>query len=73
MQNPLNTQPAAAEQIASQARRLRSQLDELENDAAYKVRRAARAADLSIQSHPYRAIGLAAALGLLIGVIVARR
>jgi ElaB/YqjD/DUF883 family membrane-anchored ribosome-binding protein len=52
---------------------MRRQLDDLEDSAIYKARHAARAADLAVQSHPYRAIGVAAAVGLLLGLLATRR
>jgi ElaB/YqjD/DUF883 family membrane-anchored ribosome-binding protein len=59
--------------FASQLRHMRLQLDELEDNAIYKARRAARNTDLAIQTHPYGAMGVAAAVGLLIGFLAARR
>jgi ElaB/YqjD/DUF883 family membrane-anchored ribosome-binding protein len=64
---------ALREKVAAQARHLRAQLDELEDGAVYKARRAARATDLAVQSHPYRAIGIAAVVGLVVGVLLGRR
>lgn len=60
-------------QFSQQLKRLRSQLDELEDTAAHKARQAARAADQTVHAHPYGAMGVAAAVGLLIGLLVARR
>lgn len=64
---------AARDQFVDQVRQIRSQLDEVEDTAAYRARRAARAADRSLHEHPYSAIGIAAAAGLLIGFLAARR
>lgn len=61
------------QQFAEQVRQMRSQLDELEDDAMHKARHAARQADRAVHSHPYGAIGIAAAAGLLIGFLAARR
>jgi ElaB/YqjD/DUF883 family membrane-anchored ribosome-binding protein len=60
-------------QLAEQVRNMRWQLDELEENAVHKARRAARAADQTIHGHPYGAIGVAAAVGLLVGFLAARR
>lgn len=64
---------AMRQQFGQHLKRLRIQLDDLEDSAAYKARRAARAADETVHAHPYGAMGLAATVGLLIGVLVARR
>lgn len=52
---------------------LRAQLEDIEDRASYKVRRAARATDRAVHSHPYQAAGIAAAVGLLVGFLAARR
>jgi len=39
----------------------------------HKAREAARVADSAVHTHPYAAIGVAAAVGLLLGVVLARR
>lgn len=52
---------------------IRRELDELEESALHRARRAAREADLAVQQHPYRAIGVAAAAGMLLGVLLSRR
>jgi ElaB/YqjD/DUF883 family membrane-anchored ribosome-binding protein len=64
---------AVRDRFAGQLRQMRSQLDELEDSTLYRARHAARAADLAVQSHPYRAIGIAAAVGLLVGLLATRR
>jgi ElaB/YqjD/DUF883 family membrane-anchored ribosome-binding protein len=56
-----------------QLKRMRVQLDELEDTAVHKARQAARSADQAVHAHPYTAIGAAAAVGALIGLLVARR
>lgn len=61
------------DQFADQVRRMRSQLDELEDAAFYRARRASRAAHHTVHEHPYGAMGVAAAVGLLVGFLVARR
>lgn len=52
---------------------LRSQLGELEASAASHARAAAAAADQTVRTHPYTAIGIAGIAGLLLGYLVARR
>ena len=64
---------ALRERFDQQLRRMRLQLEDLEHDAVHKAREAARAADAAVHTHPYAAIGVAAAVGLLLGVVLARR
>ena len=64
---------ALRDRFESQLRRMRLQLEDLEHDAVHKAREAARAADEIVHTHPYAAIGVAAAVGLLLGVVLARR
>lgn len=61
------------DKFTDQVRQMRAQLEELEETAAYRAKRAAREADRTVHEHPYSAMGIAAAVGLLIGVLVARR
>ncbi len=63
----------ARARLDHQLRGLRRQLDELEGNALQRARQAVRATDQAVQSHPYSAVGIAAGVGLLIGVLVARR
>ena len=63
----------ARHKLEHQLDAIRLQLDELEETALHRARRAAREADLAVQQHPYRAIGVAAAAGVLLGVLLARR
>lgn len=60
-------------QLEHQLRSLRLQLDELEDKALYRARQAARRADETVHAHPYGAMGAAAAVGLLVGVLLGRR
>jgi ElaB protein len=64
---------AMRDSFVRQVRQLRAQLDELEDGAIHKVRHAARNADLAVQTHPYSAMGFAAAAGLAIGLLIGRR
>lgn len=64
---------AVRDQMVQQVRRMRAQLDELEECALHQAKHAARSADRTVQAHPYGAMGLAAAAGLLIGFLAARR
>ena len=59
--------------LEEQVRHLRHQLDELQENTLHHARHAARTADRTVQDHPYAAIGMAAAAGLVIGFLLARR
>jgi ElaB protein len=56
-----------------QLRHLRAELGDLEASALQRARAAAHSADQTVRAHPYGAIGLAAAAGLLVGFLAARR
>ena len=53
--------------------KLRAQLDEMQESTRTKARDAARTADEAVHHHPYTAIGIAAAAGLIIGLLAAAR
>jgi ElaB/YqjD/DUF883 family membrane-anchored ribosome-binding protein len=59
--------------LQTQLAHLRAQFDELDDQARYQARKAARRTDEAVHSHPYRAIGIAAAAGLLVGWLASRR
>lgn len=61
------------EKLEAQLRRARRELGRLEDEALYRGRRAARKADHAVHEHPYVAIGVAAGVGLLLGLLIARR
>ncbi len=61
------------DKFSEQVREMRMQLEDLQDTAVYRAKRAARSADHTVHEHPYSAMGIAAAVGLLIGVLVARR
>ena len=74
----------AATETGDKARDLRSQvetkllraklsLQELEGQAVDHARAAARATDDYVHDNPWRAIGMAAAVGVLIGLLLNRR
>jgi ElaB/YqjD/DUF883 family membrane-anchored ribosome-binding protein len=59
-----------AEQTIRQAR---GRLDAAEADAVRRVKELAGSADGYVRQHPWQAVGVAAGLGLLIGVLLSRR
>jgi ElaB/YqjD/DUF883 family membrane-anchored ribosome-binding protein len=74
----------AASETGDKARDLRSQvetkllhaklrLQELEGEAVDRAKNAARATDDYVHDHPWRAIGLAAVVGFVIGLLMNRR
>ena len=74
----------AATETGEKARDLRSQveaklltaklrLQELEGQALDQAKEAARATDTYVHDNPWQAIGVAAAVGFLLGLVVARR
>jgi len=64
---------AVREKFAVQVRQMQAQLDELDQVGRARARQIARSADESVHAHPYGAMGMAAAAGLLVGMLVARR
>ena len=64
---------AVRERMSLQVRQMRQQLDELNEAASVRVKRAAQQADQTVHAHPYTAMGMAAAVGLLVGYLSARR
>ena len=62
-----------ADELAEQLRQMQGQLDYLEQAGLARARKAARVADESVHAHPYGAMGIAAAAGLLVGFLAARR
>lgn len=64
---------AVRDRLADQVREMRLQIDELNEATVARVKRAARQADETVHAHPYGAMGVAAAAGLLIGFLAARR
>lgn len=63
----------ARDHLTEQLGRLRSELGALEDAAAYGTRKAARAADRTVHEHPYGAMAVAAAVGVLLGFLAARK
>lgn len=64
---------AAREKFETQLRHAKAELGELEETALRNAKRAARATDHAVHEHPYTAMGLAAGVGLLVGLLIARR
>ena len=74
----------AASETGDRARDLRSQvearllhaklrLQELEGEAVDRAKNAARATDDYVHDHPWRAVGIAAIVGFVVGLLMNRR
>lgn len=53
--------------------RVKSRLGEIEAAVSEQGAEAARAADDYVRTHPWQAVGVAAGVGLVIGLLIARR
>jgi len=51
----------------------RRRLGDLQQEGIERARRAAHHTDEYVRDHPWHAVGVAAALGLVVGVLIARR
>ena len=60
-------------QAENAVRRARARLSALEDEFKDKVRDSARAADDFVRENPWRAVGIAAGAGLLLGVLLCWR
>jgi ElaB/YqjD/DUF883 family membrane-anchored ribosome-binding protein len=60
-------------QVETQLLRAKLKLQEIEGEAIDHAKAAARATDDYVHDHPWQAIGIAAAAGLLVGLLMNRR
>lgn len=74
------TANAAGEQVSVARSRAREsladakvKLAEAEKVVRIKAKEAAEATDVFVHEHPWKAIGLAASLGLIVGLLISRR
>lgn len=69
--------PEAARQIQAQVEeklaQAKAQLQSLEGEAAEKARAVKQATEAYVQTNPWQSIGIAAAVGFVLGVLVSRR
>ena len=61
------------ERLSDEVSKARDELSVLNSRARDQARQSMRTADQSVQDHVYRAIGIAAVLGLLVGFLSGRR
>jgi len=64
---------AAREKIQSSLAEAKVQLAQAEAAIMDKTRQAARATDRYVHDNPWKAVGISACVGLVIGVLIARR
>jgi ElaB/YqjD/DUF883 family membrane-anchored ribosome-binding protein len=64
---------AARERIQDSLYRAKVKLAELEGVVLDSTREVARATDDYVHDHPWRAVGIAAGVGLIVGLLIARR
>ncbi|WP_155831723.1 DUF883 family protein [Hylemonella gracilis] len=64
---------AARERIQQRLRSARTKLTELQDAAVDQVKAASAATDAFVHQNPWSSIGIGAALGLVVGLVVARR
>jgi len=53
--------------------RVRARLENLQTDVLLNVKAATKATDVYVHENPWRAIGFAASLGVVIGLLIGRR
>jgi ElaB/YqjD/DUF883 family membrane-anchored ribosome-binding protein len=61
------------ERIVDRLDAAKARVIEAQHDAADRARRAADATDHYVHDHPWQAIGVGAAIGIAIGVLIGRR
>lgn len=63
----------AMAQVMERLKKARQQLRGVEEAAVAKTKAAASATDSYVHDHPWRSIGVAAAVGVIIGMLIARK
>lgn len=63
----------AREKIQDSMHRAKIKLAEAEDVMIDKTKQAARATDEYVHDHPWRAVGVAAGIGLIVGLLIGRR
>lgn len=63
----------ARDRVAESLRQMRMELESAERAAIAKAKHAAAEVDHYAHENPWQAVGIAAGIGLLIGVVIARR
>jgi ElaB/YqjD/DUF883 family membrane-anchored ribosome-binding protein len=63
----------ARQKIEHSLERAKVKLSELESVVAERTREVAHEADQYVHEHPWKAVGVAAGIGLIIGLLISRR
>ncbi len=64
---------AARERVEDSLHQAKIKLAEVEDVVVLKTKQAARATDEYVQENPWRAVGIAAGVGLIVGLLIGRR
>lgn len=64
---------AARDKIENSLRRAKLKLTEVEDAIVDSSKQAARATDEYVHDHPWRAVGIAAGVGFIVGLLIGRR
>lgn len=64
---------SSTEFFAEAVRAARARLDDLEDQVKNKAQDTTRNAEFFVRKHPWQSVGLAAGLGLIVGVLISRR
>jgi ElaB/YqjD/DUF883 family membrane-anchored ribosome-binding protein len=64
---------ASRERLRGEVAHLRERLSDLEARAGARIETTAHRTDAAVHAHPYSAMGVAAAIGLLAGLLIGRR
>jgi ElaB/YqjD/DUF883 family membrane-anchored ribosome-binding protein len=60
-------------QVESKLRAAKAKLQDMQDDALDRAKATARATDEYVHDNPWQALGVAAALGVLVGLLIGRR
>lgn len=64
---------SALQSAAQQLRRAKTEFLRIEQDAIFHAKQAAHVTDRAVHEHPYAAMGVAAGIGFLLGLLISRR
>lgn len=64
---------AARARVEESLRAAKTKIDALDDEILDRIKDAAKGTDTYVHEHPWGAVGIAAAAGLLVGVLIARR
>lgn len=64
---------AARARVEESLRAVKGRIQDLDTELLDRLNEATKAADEYVHAHPWGAVGIAAAAGLLVGVLIARR